>query len=591
MPDVLLASMNDGTPSPARRAGPTMAIVVNNTGAAGSETSGPNESGRRRLLRYGIAAGSLSLAVLSLTLILAKYSLVEDFLLIFPFTAFFPFSYLSYAIFQREVRIKRLRIDFALLGLEFPDEIVQQVQGFGYFALHITLAMLFTLVGLSLFGDLVVVDTLLGKITIGGAERLAMQYGFLGSYLFVVQLIYRRYTTYDLHPTVYLYSALTILSGLVFNFVAFRAITLIAGNNHELGSPFEAILAFGLGFFPLLAVQWLYNIVTKAFNAREQRSDDLPLGLLDGVSTMHEIRLRDLGIDNIQNLAAADLSLLLINTPFTAQVVIDWVDQAILYLYLEQNEIQSFRQAQVRTVSDFREVWKPMYERDIPERVLKSESGRSMKIDDLRKDTAGRLIPNTSPEYLDLLYESTNYGPNLHFVVHYWKNADRQRKIDYLCRIFPEYNAPKFGYALGQAFLEYGYGDFNPATNRDAERVWNDLNDVWTEIEKIPMDTGQSIALGSGLAWAGLGFLKERSVSPTAPETDRKLVLESAIHDYAKALEVNEELNRQVKKRRDTLVASVGGQSSNGSGKWPGHGSDPIPASVSTSVADFNGDK
>ena len=95
---------------------------------------------------------------------------------------------------------------------------------------------------------------------------------------------------------------------------------------------------------------------------RERRSEDLPLGMIDGISQFHETRLRDLGIDNVQNLASIDIPFTLINTTFSAQEIIDWVDQAVLYLHLESAEMTNFRNASVRTVSDFRQAWKNLYD-------------------------------------------------------------------------------------------------------------------------------------------------------------------------------------------------------------------------------------
>src|SRR5690606_33910251 len=117
------------------------------------------------------------------------------------------------------------------------------------------------------------------------------------------------------------------------------------------------VLSFALGFFPLLATQWLTRLAYSALRQNERRSDQLPLDLIDGISSLHEVRLRDYGIDNLQNLAAVEIPRLLINTRFGAQQVIDWIDQALLYLHLDPGEIASFRNAKIRTVTDFTDTW------------------------------------------------------------------------------------------------------------------------------------------------------------------------------------------------------------------------------------------
>ena len=250
----------------------------------------------------------------------------------------------------------------------------------------------------------------------------ALRFGFLGAYVFSLQLVYRRYTTYDLQPTVYMYCVVTMIAALAFNFVAFEAISSLVTNNTNIvqgiGGGLLAIIAFCLGYFPYLAIQWFNQLSHQALSVSQRRADQLPLSLMDGISQWHETRLRDNGIDNVQNLASVDIPTLLVNTTFSAQQVIDWVDQAILYLYLEPAAIDNYRRSiAVRTVSDFREFWDPYYDTRKQER-----------------DELARLLQSTA-EKLDSLYRATNYGPNLHFVREYWENAQilaQERSSEYI---------------------------------------------------------------------------------------------------------------------------------------------------------------
>jgi hypothetical protein len=56
----------------------------------------------------------------------------------------------------------------------------------------------------------------------------------------------------------------------------------------------------------------------------------LPLSQIDGLSVWHEARLEAEDIENIHNLATADLVELILNTKIAPTRIIDWVDQAIL---------------------------------------------------------------------------------------------------------------------------------------------------------------------------------------------------------------------------------------------------------------------
>src|SRR5262249_13668643 len=185
----------------------------------------------------------------------------------------------------------------------------------------------------------------------------AMGIGFIGSFLFSIYYIYRRYTTSDLLPSVYLYCAITIILGLVFNYVSFRALDSLSTKQGAVVGLVD-LLSFAIGLFPILAVQWLTQTVYKAFGQRRRRSDLFSLDQLDGISQAQEIRLRDFGIDDAQNLASTEIPQLLISTPFPVQTVVDWVDQAVLMVLLnDENTLGNFRSAHVRTLTDFRDLW------------------------------------------------------------------------------------------------------------------------------------------------------------------------------------------------------------------------------------------
>ncbi len=355
-------------------------------------------------------------------------------LIIIALAAYFPVTYLAYYKFRRPVQIERLAEDFQLLGLvgrpttkgaerrarDLAERRYSQAFDPLNYLLHITLAVLLTIIGMMLFfwppqSDLVNVNTL-----------QAMRYGFLGAYVFSAQLIYRRYTTYDLQPTVYLSGALTLIAGLAFNYVTFEALTHLPTTVQDeslsgLGAGLAAIVAFALGYFPSLAIRWFNRVAYSALGVSQRRADALPLSLIDGVSQWHEARLLDNGIDNVQNLASADILDLLVNSTFSGQQVVDWVDQAILYLYLEPNMIDRFRDTGVRTTSDFRDLWHAVDESQ-------------------KQDLAQQLQTNVAQ--LDLLYKVTSVGPNLHYVLNYWENASRlarRRQEIYLAEMLAQY--------------------------------------------------------------------------------------------------------------------------------------------------------
>ncbi len=501
---------------------------------------------RESFARYTVGMVAVALGGLGGAIILWGYGYLDEFIIIFPVLAFFPFSYLAYVTFQRAVRIKSLQIDFDLLGIPWDENLGMKSQSFWRFALHIILAMAVTILGLFVLrldqaAFVSFAGSANGSVFDPGILR-AVQFGFLGSYLFSVQLVYRRYTTYDLHPTVYLFSAVTILAGIIFNLAAFSALTAIVGglaatNEMSLGDGLLYVLAFGLGYFPFVPLQWFSKVVTNALGLNQRRSEGLPLDLIDGISQLHEARLHDHGVDNVQNLAAVDLPLLLINSTFSAQQVFEWVDQAILYLYLGRDEIANFTKARIRTVSDFRHTWKPFYKAT----KIPVEMDAHMKA--LREKTALQFSIS-DPLKLDLLYEASDEGPNVHYIVHYWKNADFRHKVDYLFQITNAYS-PKYSYVFAQAFLNYAQYPTAHEPDPEAEQIWTLISEIWDEIDEFPLALNKKISLHQSMAWAGLAYLKGYFAS-TEDLASRQTYIKTSVEYYHRAVITHQEASQHI---------------------------------------------
>jgi hypothetical protein len=103
------------------------------------------------LARYGIATVGITFVVLAVGLLLDQFGFLDEAVIGIPLVAVFPFSYLAYVAFQRNVRIERLRRDFQLLDAKWDRTLFEHSQGMINFALHIILAMLVTVGGLAIF--------------------------------------------------------------------------------------------------------------------------------------------------------------------------------------------------------------------------------------------------------------------------------------------------------------------------------------------------------------------------------------------------------------------------------------------------------
>jgi hypothetical protein len=346
---------------------------------------------------------------------------------------FFPLSAIVYELSQSAPREVELARDLRLLNCKNSDAHIQSCRRFyaqWNYALHYLLAIVLTMLGVHLLFH---PPPMVVHGWVDGDTLQAMRYGFVGAYLFAILWVYRRYTTRDLQPYVYLQCTLTIIAGLGFNYVAFEAINKLHASpspNPDIagvGAGLVAVTAFSLGFFPSLATRWFNRLAHSALNETQHRADQFPLGLIDGISRFHESRLLDEGIDNIQNLASASIKDLLCHTRYSAQQVVEWIDQAVLYSYLEPSEIESFRRGGVRTISDFRDFWHPFYlkvERAADDTVKPPPKESANGIDTWRKTNAQQL--QSTPERLDALYRTTAVGPNMAHISHYWENLERE---------------------------------------------------------------------------------------------------------------------------------------------------------------------
>ena len=466
--------------------------------------------------------------ILTLALLVLFYHGKQlELLISFTLAGFFPISAIAYLLFQRDTQRRKLARGFWLMGINVrgdldPDDLNQietnldkrnqrrsnkrnlerscigsgdetssdwDIEAYGeyfnrfeersntawnYVAQSIP-AVLATMLGLSLFisnkeniwADLEILKS-------SPYTLKAMQFGFLGAYIFSVQLVYRRYTTFDLQPIVALNCTLTMIAGIVFNFVAFEAINALNGAQESgLTNGVLPIVAFSLGYFPYLAIRWFNRVGYTALGVQQTQVNALPLRLIDGIGQFHETRLRDEGIDNVQNLASVAIEELLINTRFSAPEVIGWVDQAILYLYLDLNDIEIFRRGGIRTFSDLRDYWGPYFKAyyavgnptrklietfrhsltfsglseeeylnysDVlfeqwkkdyddfpsikPEDQTNSDKNLHGKhlLESLQKERHSLALQlKTTPDYLDALFLATKTGPNVAYIKHYWK--------------------------------------------------------------------------------------------------------------------------------------------------------------------------
>jgi len=164
----------------------------------------------------------------------------------------------------------------------------------------------------------------------GGIPLDPIRYGFLGAYFYILQMLVRRYFHNDLKTDAYVQATMRII---VVSLLIW-ALESVYGKSSELGA-----LAFLIGVFPHIGLQALVTFVKKQMKRHvPTASPKYPLSDLDGLNIWYESRLLEEGVEDMENLATANLVDLLLNTRIPVERLIDWIDQSLLYLHLPANQ-------------------------------------------------------------------------------------------------------------------------------------------------------------------------------------------------------------------------------------------------------------
>ena len=352
-----------------------------------------------------------------------------DLLAAIGLTGIYPLSYLAYLGFGAEAQRRRLRTDFQLFGLvpeekleETIDKLYQNVYSWPQFIIYIVLILSISLLIVLGYFE----RTRLGIVSPGVMEVIF--FGYLGTYVFSVQELVRRYNTFDLQPQVYSSILVRILITLALTFVIGalgidRGEALFAAQNSEELPQYGAatwmlLVAFAVGIFPNSGVRWLTAQANRVMNRSNERDSELAVRHLLGVSQWHEARLSMMGIDDAQNLATADLPRMLLTTQFDTQQVANWIDQAILYVKVG-DKIERFREAKIAT---FSELLQTLGEAELNAAFELSESEGNKP--PVMRSSLATVLGLTDPDELRRLCNYANY-PNFNHIILYYKGMQR----------------------------------------------------------------------------------------------------------------------------------------------------------------------
>lgn len=165
-----------------------------------------------------------------------------------------------------------------------------------------------------------------------------LKFAFLGAYVFIVQMLLRRFFGSDLRSSAYTTALLRITVVLVSVGALYQLLEIWLSGTGD-ARRWEAAIAFTIGFFPLVATQVLVRAVSAPLRmATPSLESDYPLNQLDGLNIWYEARLVEENIEDMQNLATANFVDVMLHTRVPVGRLVDWVDQAYLCLHLDRVE-------------------------------------------------------------------------------------------------------------------------------------------------------------------------------------------------------------------------------------------------------------
>jgi len=192
-----------------------------------------------------------------------------------------------------------------------------------------------------------------GNVPLINQSMRVIAFAFLGGFFWSAGNIIRRLVNNDISPNIYFSAGIRIIMAIVVALVTSFLMGAEGSSNFmNLRSGLPA-LAFLTGMFPERVLNYLVNTFKKYMGGLELNEKELSLYNIEGISIQHKERLEEIGIDNAQNLATASLTQMLIETPFEARQLLDWIGQAKLLCYAK-NEIEKFRSVGIRSIFDLK---------------------------------------------------------------------------------------------------------------------------------------------------------------------------------------------------------------------------------------------
>jgi hypothetical protein len=225
----------------------------------------------------------------------------------------------------------------------------------------------------------------------------APTFAFLGAYFFTLNSVLRGFVRGDLRPKTYAQVATRIVGSVVLAFTLERLVTGVGGDPSSAGL---LTFAFMAGVVPETVLIRLQEASRGFMRTRTGKREidhasrtweTEPLTRLQGIDIYDRARLLDEGVTNVEGLAHHDLVELLLKTRIPASRLLDWADQAILFIHCSctcdavPNEDRDARPSAltqlrghgIRTATELRRAYDEADDKDAFVNIVETQPGKS----------------------------------------------------------------------------------------------------------------------------------------------------------------------------------------------------------------------
>jgi hypothetical protein len=192
-----------------------------------------------------------------------------------------------------------------------------------------------------------------------------------------------------------------------------------------------AVVAFVAGVYPNAGLRQITRYANRVIRGSifPEMTESALLTNLDGIDIWIEARLVEEKVESIQSLATAEIEMLVLRTNFPTTQIVDWIDQALLYLHagFQGRWYPNMRMAGVRSASDLLDA----------AGVLRADVDGTVDPErrpdpDLIKCIAGAAAQGSGPDLtntLSVMCDALWPDPNVRYVLAYMGYQLKEAKV------------------------------------------------------------------------------------------------------------------------------------------------------------------